>query len=246
MQREHTENVLAVCTLCFYISKTQISTTLHSYLDNHMMKKVLMHNEVMIFAATVFASFQRSMAWTLSLLTTMCWSSNKQTHKNIQVKRNLDLLMVRRAHWNLKTEWIIYKPGFEKPKITFSIIATITKAVKSINYKSARRWACKMAKSNHQQQYTNKPCVVPWSCSDKTPKKPGEADLELHISNNMKTYWKQGSSFPSHECRASFCHCQDFKAWRKNTLHGTYSRSNCSSLLRAVNSKNWCIWLGTQ
>lgn len=125
---------------------------------------------------------------TLSLFTTMFWSSNKQTHMNIQVKRNPYLLMVgRRAHRNLKTEWIIYKPGFEKSKITFSIIATITKAVESINYKSACRWACTMAKSNHQQQHTNNPCVVSWSCSDKTLKKPGETDLELHISSSMKT-----------------------------------------------------------
>lgn len=34
IQREETkEYVLGICTLCFYISKTQISTTLHSYHD---------------------------------------------------------------------------------------------------------------------------------------------------------------------------------------------------------------------
>lgn len=184
---------------------------------------------------------------TLSPFTTMFWSSNKQTHKNIQMKRNPYLLMVgRRAHWNLKTEGIIYKPEFEKSQITFSIIVTITKAVESINYKSACRWVCTMAKSNHQQQYTNKPCAVPWSCSDKTLKKPGETDIQLHISSNMKTCWKRGSSFPCHECCTSFSHCWDFQAWRKNTLNGTYSRGKWSILLRAVNLKNWCIWLGTR
>lgn len=73
---------------------------------------------------------------------------------------------------------------------------------------------------------------MPWSCSDKTPKKPGETDLELHISSNIKTYWKQRSSFHGHERCASFSHCQDFKVWTKNTLNSTYSRSNCSVLFK--------------
>lgn len=136
----------------------------------------------------------------------------------------------------------------KRSKITFSIIATITKAAESIDQKSACRWA----KSNHQQQYTNEPCVVPWRLTDMlwwNTRETGlwNRDLKLPISSNMKTHWKQVSSFPDLECCPSSSQCQDIKALRMNTLNWTYRRSDCTILIRAVNSENRyiCFALGS-
>lgn len=86
-------------------------------------------------------------------------------------------------------------------------------------------------------------CPEGWqTCSDETPKKPGcERDLNLAISSNMKTHWKQVSSFPDLECCPSSSQCQDIKALRMNTLNWTYRRSDCSFLTSAVNLENRCI-----
>lgn len=109
-----------------------------------------------------------------------------------------------------------------------------------------------MVKSNHQQKYTNEPCVVAWRLTDMlwwNTKETGlwNRDLKLPISSTMKTHWKQVSSFPDLECCPSSSQCQDIKALRTNTLNWTYRRSDCSILTRAVNAENRyiCFVLGS-
>lgn len=100
-QKEETlEDVLENCTLGFYISKTQISTTLHICLSNYMMKKVWKQ----VWPLQQWFLHHFNAAWLrLTYYTPMFWSSNKQAHKNLEVKRYL-LMLGRRALWNLKTE----------------------------------------------------------------------------------------------------------------------------------------------
>lgn len=101
-QREETlEDVLENCTLCFYISKTQISTILHICLSNYMMKKSESRYDLCSNGFCIISMQHGLDSPTFSLFTSMFWSSNKQTHKNLEVKRNPYLLMLVEEHFGI-------------------------------------------------------------------------------------------------------------------------------------------------